>query len=148
MKNILLVSFLAVGVFSFAQSYCTPAFGSGCSFGDVIDSFTILTIPKQKLKVHKPTVFVNVFTEPYKTSFMRLLSERKFTEVLKNSNWILAAGYRTTTRKEHIQESIVMVKPRCKRFWIVNLLQKRNYWKLLQRNKKSLLLEVRKILDN
>ena len=33
-------------------------------------------------------------------------------------------------------------------FWIVNLLQKRNYWKLLQRNKKSLLLEVRTILDN
>ncbi|RQO42355.1 hypothetical protein DBR39_00330 [Chryseobacterium sp. KBW03] len=41
MKNILLVGFLMTGLFATAQTYCTPAFASGCSGGDQIDSFTI-----------------------------------------------------------------------------------------------------------
>ncbi|AZA82849.1 hypothetical protein C1637_18125 [Chryseobacterium lactis] len=41
MKKILLINFLMAGIFSFAQNYCTPAFASGCSGGDEIDSFVI-----------------------------------------------------------------------------------------------------------
>ncbi|WPO89727.1 GEVED domain-containing protein [Chryseobacterium sp. HR92] len=41
MKNFLLVGFLITGFLSSAQTYCTPAFASGCSGGDMIDSFTI-----------------------------------------------------------------------------------------------------------
>ncbi len=43
MKNILLVGFLMTGFLSSAQTYCTPAFASGCSGGDMIDTFTIPT---------------------------------------------------------------------------------------------------------
>lgn len=41
MRNFLLVGFLMAGFLSSAQTYCTPAFASGCSGGDVIDSFAI-----------------------------------------------------------------------------------------------------------
>jgi len=41
MKNILLVGFLMTGFLSSAQTYCVPAFASGCSGGDVIDTFKI-----------------------------------------------------------------------------------------------------------
>jgi hypothetical protein len=41
MRNFLLVGFLMTGFLSSAQTYCTPAFASGCSGGDVIDSFAI-----------------------------------------------------------------------------------------------------------
>ncbi|WP_288435413.1 fibronectin type III domain-containing protein [uncultured Chryseobacterium sp.] len=41
MKNILLVGFLMTGFLSSAQTYCTPAFASGCSGGDMIDTFKI-----------------------------------------------------------------------------------------------------------
>lgn len=41
MKKILLANLLTIGAFSFAQTYCTPAFAEGCGGGDVINSFTI-----------------------------------------------------------------------------------------------------------
>lgn len=41
MKKILLVNLLMAGVVSYAQTYCIPAFASGCSGGDQIDSFII-----------------------------------------------------------------------------------------------------------
>ncbi|WP_343660940.1 GEVED domain-containing protein [Chryseobacterium sp.] len=43
MKNILLVGFLMTGLLSSAQTYCTPAFASGCNGGDMIDTFMIPT---------------------------------------------------------------------------------------------------------
>jgi hypothetical protein len=57
-------------------------------------------------------------------------------------------GWDITIIKGLIQENIVMVKYLCKHFKILKIWKNRNYWKLLLRNKKSLLLEVRIILDN
>lgn len=41
MKKILLLGFISLGIGAFAQTYCTPAFASGCDDGDQIDSFQI-----------------------------------------------------------------------------------------------------------
>jgi hypothetical protein len=44
MKKILLLGFLSLGISTFAQTYCTPQFASGCDDGDQIDSFQIPSI--------------------------------------------------------------------------------------------------------
>jgi hypothetical protein len=41
MRNLLLTVLLATGFSAFSQTYCTPAFASGCTYGDQIDSFAI-----------------------------------------------------------------------------------------------------------
>lgn len=41
MKKCLSVAGVLIGALSFAQTYCTPEFSSGCDYGDVIDSFQI-----------------------------------------------------------------------------------------------------------
>lgn len=41
MKKFLLANLLTISVCAFAQTYCTPAFPSGCAGGDVINSFEI-----------------------------------------------------------------------------------------------------------
>ena len=41
MKNVLLTCLLLTGFSAFSQTYCTPAFSSGCADGDMIDSFNI-----------------------------------------------------------------------------------------------------------
>ncbi|WP_223607352.1 GEVED domain-containing protein [Chryseobacterium sp. OSA05B] len=41
MKKILIANMLIVFTSTFAQTYCIPEYSSGCSGGDVIDSFTI-----------------------------------------------------------------------------------------------------------
>ncbi|KQT16845.1 hypothetical protein ASG31_10730 [Chryseobacterium sp. Leaf404] len=41
MKNFLLTCLLLTGFSAFSQTYCTPAFASGCTYGDSIDNFDI-----------------------------------------------------------------------------------------------------------
>lgn len=41
MRKLSFLGAFVLGTFAFAQTYCTPAFSSGCSYGDQINGFTI-----------------------------------------------------------------------------------------------------------
>ncbi len=67
---------------------------------------------KTKARLLSPTVFVNNFTEPFKTNFMRSLLGRRYTTRLKICKRIWISGSIRITTNVRIKASIVFVKPR------------------------------------
>ncbi|EMM81812.1 hypothetical protein LEP1GSC037_5451 [Leptospira interrogans str. 2006001854] len=72
----------------------------------------ISTIRKQRQGILSPTVFVNDFTEPFKTNSMQLLLGRRYTIQLRICRKIWISGSIRITTNVRIKASIVLVKPR------------------------------------